>query len=546
MNSSVKRTTNIDDLPWEMINELFKHLPPKDLAACSLVNKRWHSIYSSFRLDRLVVMNEKDPDYNRETWWYDGQVIELIELCDLKLLNGLADQPLVSNLKHFCLRARNIDFDLNRLNQFNRLVRLEVSIGDLNGWNVKLNLPKLKILRFANPDVSSDYFLTVDCPELDVLCYYGPVFLSRRLVVKHPETIRKLTTSIFGFQLAPFKNVEHLEAGFRTICRRTLLLLPKLKELRYIASIEAAMEKVFENRIGAVEEIREILREFINDMKQLKGSDFKFRFSGLNLTQATRATVDQIDFGVRVSNGKEYVSNAYFYVKNRRLIDPDTTLPFVSRMDYSELMNNAPENLPISFFRKFIELFQVTKRDPRKYYRLGEGHFLCFLKSVRPLNKLVLDLTFGHNRPSQAFYDQLPSFAHSLYELILLGHENFEVRLNFDFIGKLSQLQVSSSFDLKVGPCLSLESIASLIRHFDKLEKVAFRFRYGGKMFWTWRDEYLKVYYVKEVVSLTRPLEFWTKNPNEILSLLHELMYGSRILSRFSKLNITCSSGVIV
>ena len=217
-----------------------------------------------------------------------------------------------------------------------------------------------------------------------------------------------------------------------------------------------AMEKVFENRIGAVEEIRGILREFINDIKQLKGSDFKFRFSGLNL--ATKANVDAIDFDFKIKYGRRMrASNEYFYVKNHRLIDPDATLPFVCDLDYVEMMAHVPEDLPNSFFKKFTELDKVLEW-PRREARIDKSHFLSFLMSVGSLKKLVLDMLYPRYKPNQAFFDQLPSFAHSLYELQLLGGVNYELRLNFDFIGKLPQFQVSGSSYLRIIGFVSPES----------------------------------------------------------------------------------------
>ena len=142
MSSSSKPANNFDGLPAEMICELFEHLHPKDLSACSMVNKRWHSIYSSFRLDRLVAIDE-DPYYHTRTWWYEDQIIEGKEWCYLTMFRRLVDQPLVSKLRHFALRAYKVEFDLNRLNKFRQLVRLEITLTDLHGKSVILNLPRL-------------------------------------------------------------------------------------------------------------------------------------------------------------------------------------------------------------------------------------------------------------------------------------------------------------------------------------------------------------------------------------------------------------------
>lgn len=48
--SSLAKPTTIEDLPPEMIRELFKRLNPKDLLACSMVHKRLSSLYSGFKV----------------------------------------------------------------------------------------------------------------------------------------------------------------------------------------------------------------------------------------------------------------------------------------------------------------------------------------------------------------------------------------------------------------------------------------------------------------------------------------------------------------
>ena len=124
MSSPTKpTTTSIDDLPPEMICELFKHLHPIDLAACSMVNMRWHSIYAGFEMHRLVAANYRFFG----KWYHSGRTIEDRQRCSLEIFSRLANKPLLSNLKHLTLFTIGVSFDLNQLNAFRQLVHLEIS-----------------------------------------------------------------------------------------------------------------------------------------------------------------------------------------------------------------------------------------------------------------------------------------------------------------------------------------------------------------------------------------------------------------------------------
>ena len=224
--------TSMEDLPWEMISELFGHLHPRDLVTCSLVNKRWHSIYTDFRsVDSLIELNPYGHLAHR--WHHSGERIEEKELCDSKLLLRLFDRPLLSNLKRLVIFAETWPkFDLNKLNQFRQLVHLEIGNSDSDFFiesneKVVLSLPKLEVLGLW---IHSDEprSLVVDCPVLSVFIYHG--YFKETVELKHPETIKKLRGWMSGSELVLFKNVECFDAlSFQAISRDTLLLLPKLK-----------------------------------------------------------------------------------------------------------------------------------------------------------------------------------------------------------------------------------------------------------------------------------------------------------------------------
>ena len=491
-------STTIEDLPLEMIRELFEYLPLKDLAACSMVNKRWHSIYATFKLHRLAVTGY-DPYRYLVKWRGTNQPILEEEQCLWSMFNHLVEKPLLSNLKHLVLFGYEIRFDLNKLNRFRQLVHLEVYISS-SSRKMHLNLPKLRVLKFNEPEFTCA--VSLDCPELSALCYH--TVDDPNLHVKHPETIRKLETEMVDLDLAPFKNVECLVPWeLEVISKATLLLLPKLKELRYDMSIEGLVEHRL-SYVSTVDELKQTFGEFMEEVKKLRGRDFRFTFAGFELTNVD---VEQIDFGVKVNeSGRERVSNEYVYMKNYHLIEPGA-LHFVKRVNYSLLLSHVTGEFPRCFSQKFtgIEEVQVTDRIE------DADHFLWFLKSQRFLRSLDL----SDAKLSQELYDQLPAVVPSLRSLFFRnGHSENEMQLNFDFVTQFSHLS-----DLEIYP-ISLSSATSLVRWLGGLEEVSIQVQSGGDL-WIKKESYLPVWKVQEK-QFTLASLFRTENPGEIANFLEE------------------------
>ena len=446
MSPPTQPATCIDDLPLEMVNELFKYLPLKHLVTCSLVNKRWHSIYVAFKVHRLAATDEARYDSFLIKWSHPDRTIQEEERCPLATFVRLAEQPLtehhlLSNLK--CLALVGVlEFDLNKLNKFDRLVHLETRMPISS--EVHLHLPKLKVLVFYLRNMRCA--LSIDCPQLSVLAYGEPA--DRKLLkVKHPETIRKLQTSMLGSKLAPFKSVECLVTrNFDVISKATLQSLPALKELHYNESIENTF-KAFTFEFEILNRIRRTLEKFLEDVQVLKGSDFRFRFTGFPLT---KAMLNQIDFGVQVFEGyneddsddesveddmenpihPDRVSNEYVYLRNQQLIDGP--LEFLTELNYTSLISRAAGQISSGFCEKLTCVQSVYAKKVE-----DTAHFLWFLKQLRSLRKLKLK----NSRLDQQFFDRLPASARSLARLELLGDSwATEHQLNFDFVSELSNL----------------------------------------------------------------------------------------------------------
>ena len=510
MSSPTEPTAHIEDLPPEMINELFKYLGLKDLATCSLVNKRWHSIYAGFKLHSLAAFDEDDDfsHYESSGWIYPAfREVEEAERCPPAMFGRLAEKPLLSNLKRLAVFGPASEFDLNKLNLFSQLLQLEVNIIDYHEENtrVHLNLPKLKVLVLYHSNSCS---LSVDSPELSTLVYDDEYDEGTTLLhVKQPETIRKLDTNMTDPKwLASFKNIECLVTwNFQAICKATLHSLPRLRELHYNGYIQYTFEddwREFTDEPITVDQMKRALNEFMDEAKKLRGDDFQFRFIGFQLTSVN---VDQINFGVQVNaRGEERLYNECVYMKNYHLIEPGA-MQFALCIDYARLLNNVTGEFPCCFSQKFTGIIRVEATAQVR----DAGHFLWFLKSLKTLRKLELANTVL----GQEFYDQLPVAARSLSGLHLKdGHCKNGLQLNFDFIGELSNLS-----ELEVHPAVSLESTTLLVRLLGRLKKG--RFLVPSK-----EDiEIIKKRNSKWEIVKSFKVLFETENPEEIVNYFDRL-----------------------
>ena len=530
MSPPTKRVTSIDDLPDRVITEVFKHLSPKHLAACSMVNKRWYSIYAAFRVHRLVAGSRYDrDDFTKISlkWSHPHQYIREEEWCLLMSFALLAGRPLFSNLEHLLLTGASFKIDLNKLNAFRQLVRLEIRIPFSSEPKVDLRLSRLKVLAFHR--FNDCCALSIDCPELNVLVYPGEPENKGLLHVKHPGTIRVLETDMIGAQLAPFYNVECLvNKKFKAICKMTLWSLPRLRELRYNSSVKATF-KSFDSAVGTADRIRQILRKFLNDVRAQRRGEFRFRYAGFQLTEMT---LDQLDFGEQVLESleeddmvvfdEEQVCNEYVYLKNHQLIDPDDPLEFIThidynRLDYSLLMSCAAGEIPSGFCEKLtcVELVRVEGLP-------DAGRLLGFLEQLRSLRKLHL----VNSELFQEFYDLLPAFARSLVNLSLQSSKSKdELQLNFDFISELPHISRIEIYDH-----LSFDSFRSLVKNFGKVEYVFVHFRFKGSEFNLYRCT-TRHWMIYDETNARYALK--TKNPDEILNFF-ELENISQSIQRVS------------
>ena len=448
----------INDLPPEMIWELFKHLPLKDILACSRVNKRWHSIVDNFKVHTLAVVNDQFAHIGK--WTYLNRRFRDHEMCDAKLFNRLANHPRSKHLKRLALLVCEEEVNSNKLKSFSQLQHLE-TVRDHSEKD--FNHSELEVLVFHH---SNFYRLSIDCPKLRVLVYEEPQ-PSNLLDVKHPETIRKLQTNMFGPKLDRFKGVECLVTRrIEAISRATLQSLPALKKLHFDEDIQSAFSNFRPYTAGALDRMKRRLSEFLGHVKQLKRADLQFRFAGFELTDIT---LDQIDFDMQVEKGQETVYNESVYLKNYHLIEPDA-LHFIREVNYSRLMNNVAGDLPACFFEKFAGVDEVCTSAAVQ----DDRHFRWFLKSLR---QSCTSLWLAYSQLGADFFKyHLQRLVPSLDTLSMSAYDPTGLLFDFDFLYELPRLS-----RLSIWGALSLETVRSLVDLFEDLEDTQVDFEFECK-----------------------------------------------------------------
>ena len=496
--------TTIEDLPPEMICELFKHLPPKDiLVSCSLVNKRWHSIVDGFKVHTLVVTDEVYAKIISK-WTYLNRRTQDHELCDGELFNRLADHPRAKHLKRLALLCGEDLADTSNLESFSQLQHLEFIINRLGA----VNHSELEILVCYHTNTER---LSIDCPKLRVLVYQEDERQRKSLLnVKHPETIRELRTNLVGAKLDAFKSVQCLVTlEIEAISRATLKSLPALKKLHFDGEIEKVFRKFGSDKVGTLDRMKRKLKEFLGHVKQLKRADLRFRFAGFELTNAT---LDEIDFDMQVEAGRETVYNESVYLKNYHLIEPDA-LPFIRGVNYSLLMSNVTGDLPADFFEKFAAVdtvgVTVAVQDDR--------HFRWFLKSLRSCTSLwLVDSQLG----ADFFQYYLPKLVPSLDTLGMNAYDPTGLLFDFNVLREFPRLS-----RLWIWGELSLETVRSLTHLLEDLDtEVEFEFECKGRRVLVEKSAIEPVWSVTEEDE--EPMEFSERN--DLIDCLKEFQTGQR------------------
>lgn len=293
----------IDDLPLEMLCEIFKQLSPKELIKKKRVCRKWNQLISAMKIKRLNVV---DVSYNlfndpAEALWYETHRPQLErDVCPPKLLIAMFNSPMLDHLEY--LRVNNnpcfelANFDYNKFNGLPMLVQLDFSTID---QNLSLNLPKLQIFSVTNIN-DPEHKLSLKCPKLQVLRYYEPAG-ANALHVEEPHKIRILDTSMFGDKLRRFQNVQVLKTD--SGCDPNFL--ESILTLKNLRSLQLNMPQ------ASLESIQTLIRA-LRSLTHFKLCEVSFKFKGIDLTISwsngdepsfqDKYTLSAFEFNLKVEN----------------------------------------------------------------------------------------------------------------------------------------------------------------------------------------------------------------------------------------------------
>lgn len=347
-------TANFDDLPAEMISEIFHHLNFNDLISCKQVCRRFCEIVGELRIRCLHVR------YPEEAEAYSS------EFCHPNLFKIQVAQPILSRLRSLTI-AHSFDLDLNILNQFGELVQLRIGYIRHDQPKLVLSLPKLRILEFFE---EAGCKVTVDCLNLERLFCFG-WYLDSEFAVKHPETIHTLQTDFHDRSLQPFKNVEYLSCrrNYKIFDESTLLALPKLKEIRYSGHFGEFHQRSYGGHQW--QNVLARLRRFMESKRTLEKFDLRVFFGCVELVNDK--PINEYEF-------EQYHANAerFYMINYPQLLKTDAL-----EVNYSRLMDIlGNDQIPDDYFDKFSHISTV-KVDERQGKRIDQEHLLWFLKSLK-------------------------------------------------------------------------------------------------------------------------------------------------------------------
>lgn len=435
------RPTEIGDLPPEVLQAILEYLSLRELCEKKSVCKLWNELISSnVRVNSLVV------DTIRHFWYSSARKLfdnRHMEICHESLFFKNLEKPILSQLKYLRLNPGMDQCNLQRINSFSELRRLDIN-HQLCGY-LEIKLAKLNTLKIWN---NRSGLVRVECPKLLYLLYEECG--AGHLEMAYPTSVVDLSTAMYDYKISSFTNLETLRSNgwHYAITATTLTMLPKLKRLYY------------HKWYRGFERLRPVLEQFIASKNALKRNDLQFYLCGVQLTD----NLDEIDFGVPQENGAiESISDEYFYLRNYGRLQEEP-VEFAAEVNYTSLMSVAGERLPADYFDKFPNLEAITADDRVN----DQEHFLWFLQNLK---SKICKLELENTGLDQTFYDALPAYC-SPYDVQIAESRE---ELNFSFLSKFEYLvNTLISQELSLDSARSLVDSHANLKHFAELQ---FRFK---------------------------------------------------------------------
>lgn len=381
-----------------MITIILNHLSVRDKLSGRLISKKFKSIVDSHvKVYRLTALGPNSTQFSKN-WFYTNLPNDEHDLIFIRmdfLHSRLNEQRIFCRLRSLFISFEDSDQELDfarGLNHLKQLNQLNIHSTKLKE-SATLSLSQLEILSLESVSGA----IRLDTPKL--FAFKSDQKLNNLQFI-HPQTIRYLFLN-HDNGVEQFVNLEVLLSSNYSFFRPELLRkLTKLKELQ--AFREATGDGEYDDLI--------VFDRVYREKQRLGLTDLKMVVSGLPY---------------------EYYQNAFHHEDEGYLIlenyaNTVEVLPFVKRLDYSDLLQVFVNGLPASLPFKLPNIQEVSCLDA--VTELDD--FFHFLKNCKSLNSLTFDC---RSFTDQRHYDRLPDVCKKLSFLNLIITDK-SVSVNFEFI----------------------------------------------------------------------------------------------------------------
>lgn len=449
----------MDELPNEMLLEIFLKNPVDQILLCKQVCKRWFAVIDSMIRPSSLVIHDFYHYPILCKWFATNEFVHdypyRIYSRSLAVLKFRPDQPMFSSLRRLYIHHR--DIAINSINCLDRLEILEVNNSNFKGKKtIDINLPNLRVL-------SLDYIksnvrdLTIDTPKLE---RFQCLAVFARVFVKHPESIKEFysVSANWNYEetfLLKFVNLEHLYCKCQEYDEQILLKFKHLKTFHF----------GYENLEG--------LMQFKQQKAALNLKDPQIYFLGihsdafplinLNMVEDWPEEINRFDwvnwvYGYRINAETiEFYASNYFHLADRpyniRMVD-------WSLLESYSLQHNF-DGAPIELVKKLVSLDELELSGELR----DSKQFVSLLRHCKYLRSFKVTAPFM----SQSFFDEVLSEHCPVIESLTLYNQN---QLNFDFLLKFKDLQ-----NLTTKQQLSGDLVAKMFDRFEFLKTLFFRFK---------------------------------------------------------------------
>lgn len=453
---------SIESLPPEMLASVLSHLNINDLLKCRLVNRLWRAtVENNIKIGGLVI----EPKSQERVRW----IPEIPAGARFAFFHHLAEEPnhrfatdsnrflesrlmrsMLKNLKQ--LSIHRVDSSLARaLAQLTNLRYLQVSgYFEMNKPNT-LRMASLQILSVERTSST----LKLDTHQLSSFRTRSPL---AQFEFVHPESVICFSSDKYEPAIQQFVNLSICYIG-----------MTSTSEYYVDPQIPSDLRKFPPN----VQEIhlgepctKSLISGLLTSKKKLRRSDLKLFYCGLpvdtieEVTQylAREDSEDSDRYLLDFNHGENFdlVLDAYSKLA--------PFLPFLTSVNYSDLLRFFDGRIENGFFSKFVNIQKLTVAGPIN----DKQQFVSFLQRCKRLFVLKLK---NAGLDQSAFYDRLPIFAPYLQKITIDEAQE----LDWSFALKLKYLDT-----FKVTQTVTFSLLLKLMRQCVRLGWIQLKF--NGKL----------------------------------------------------------------